>query len=91
MKTAPEISEISAQHGHVIAALHEGVSMVRAELGDAFDEISDLELLKLIRLAYGDGQSRTDMAAQIDADHRAIRDALNAGGLLFATRLMACA
>ena len=89
MKT--DVSELVVQHGHVIAALHEGVSMVRAELGDAFDEISDLELLKLIRLAYGDGHPRTDMAAQIDSDHRAIRDALNAGGLLFTTRLMACA
>lgn len=76
-------------HLPVLVALHEGVSMFRAELGGAFDEFSDMELMKMIRATYGYDQPCADIAARINADDAAIKRALNAGAFEFAQRLHA--
>lgn len=83
----------AGDHLPVLVAILEGVEMVRADLmPGSEDQFSNLELLKMIRAAYGDDQSCPDLAARIDADEAAIKCALaNAGTLDFANRLAALA
>lgn len=82
---------LAGDHLPVLVAMLEGVEMVRDLLmPGSEDQFSNLELLKMIRAAYGDDQPCTDLAARIDADDAAIRRALaNAGTSDFANRLAA--
>lgn len=85
-----ETPVLAYPHLYETMALREGVRMFRAELDGAFDEFDDGELLKLIRVAYWEGQPCADVAARVEAAHVAIMRALNSGAMDFATRLMAC-
>ena len=72
-----------------LLAMKEDVATFRADLGDAFDAIDDASLLRLIRVAYHDGEHVTDMTRRIDACKSAIKRAVSGGALDFAQRLAA--
>lgn len=90
-----ETDDVLAQAGDhlpVLVAMLEGVEMVRAELlPGSEDHFSNLELLKLIRIAYDESDpAGMDLGARIDADEAAIKRALAAAGTVdFAHRLAA--
>ncbi|MBJ7575673.1 hypothetical protein [Luteimonas sp. MC1828] len=82
----------AGDHLPVLVAMLEGVEMVRAELlPGSEDDFSNLELLKMIRLAYDNADPvGMDLGGRIDADEAAIKRALATSGTLdFAYRLAA--
>ncbi|SDQ98727.1 hypothetical protein SAMN05428982_2760 [Pseudoxanthomonas sp. CF385] len=72
-----------------LMAMKEDMATFRSDLGAAFDAIDDAGLLRLIRVAYHDGEHVTDMTGRIDACQSAIKRALSGGALDFAQRLAA--